>query len=800
MDASILTPRALTKVRDVAVCCLAIAGAPGSCRRLMIEVIRPLRTWLVVASLFTAVSVAFTFPLVLRGGSAFPHDAGDPSLNTWLLWWSTTRLPLSADWWNAAIFYPSRSVMALSELLIGLLPITAPVQWITGNPLLAYNVAFFLSFPLCGLAAYLLAFELTGRRDAAVLAGLVFAFGPYRMNELSHLQMLSYYWAPVALWALHRYLREPSARWLVVFAASWLMQSLSNGYALFHVSVLIVLWLIWFVRDVRKMVPILASWAVAGLLMAPALLAYRTAHANVHLTRDINEIRRFSADVTGFLSAPPELAMWGGRLLSSELATAMFPGLTVAAVILAGGVFVLKNRHVPEGPASQGRLRDVFATVSVLFMLVAVSAVVAGPWSIGSLLTVSGFHKPLSIAVLSGLIWFCMGDEWRRLWRSRSTLAFYVTAAAVMYLLALGPEPTFAGHPILYEPPYAWLMRIPGFDVLRVPARFGMAALLCQSAVVAMILSRWLSSASSRRSLALVAIGLGILADGWVRLPFIDAPSRPGTPFDTLAANGARAVIELPVGEPIVDFPAMYRGMFHGLPVANGFSGFAPPHYLPLVYAISRGHFDVLQELAIDGPIGVAIDRSLAFRGEMESGVSNVGSGEFGEKMARLVGSDEHWTMFVIEPRKGLERSLGQKLDRVFVRANRQGADVGLMTDGSVETAWSPGTPQDGTEEVTLEFSPLSAGEYAVVLSMGAYSFGFPRDLAIEFSDDGNGWSPARHYDAVVPTVRAALLDPVHVPVRIDVGGFQGRFMRLRQMGKDASPWWIAELSVHAVQ
>ena len=106
------------------------------------------------------------------------------------------------------MFYPMRDAMALSELLIGLLPITAPIQWVTGNPLLAYNAAFVLSFPLCALAAYGLALDLTGRRDAAFVAGLVFAFSPYRMNELSHIQMLSYYWAPVSLWALHRYVRQ----------------------------------------------------------------------------------------------------------------------------------------------------------------------------------------------------------------------------------------------------------------------------------------------------------------------------------------------------------------------------------------------------------------------------------------------------------------------------------------------------------------------------------------------------------------------------------------------------------------
>src|SRR5262245_27670740 len=135
----------------------------------------------------------------------FPADAGDPALNTWLLWWSTRRVPLTAAWWNAPMFYPMADAMALSELLIGLLPITAPVQWLTGNPLLAYNAVFLSSFALSGLAAYGLAKELTHRRDAAVLAGLVFAFGPYRMNQLSHIQMLAYYWAPICLLALHRF-------------------------------------------------------------------------------------------------------------------------------------------------------------------------------------------------------------------------------------------------------------------------------------------------------------------------------------------------------------------------------------------------------------------------------------------------------------------------------------------------------------------------------------------------------------------------------------------------------------------
>ena len=220
----------------------------------------------------------------------FPHDAGDPVLNTWLLWWSTREVPLTAAWWNAPIFHPMRDAMALSEVLIGLLPITAPVQWLTGNPVAAYNAAFLLSFVLSGLAAYALVAELTGQRAAAVLAGLAFAFGPYRMSQLAHVQVLSDYGAPIALLGLHRYVRTGRARWLAVFGAAWLLQAFANGYALFHLSVLLGLWLVWFVRADRPLVPILGVWAVASLPLVPVLIRVlagpRTAASGARHQRD----------------------------------------------------------------------------------------------------------------------------------------------------------------------------------------------------------------------------------------------------------------------------------------------------------------------------------------------------------------------------------------------------------------------------------------------------------------------------------------------------------------------------------
>ena len=95
-----------------------------------------------ITLLYVAITIALTYPILRHVGSVIPHDLGDPILNTSLLWWSSRRVPLTAAWWNAPMFFPAPNVMALSELLIGLLPITWVVQWLTHNPVAAYNVAF----------------------------------------------------------------------------------------------------------------------------------------------------------------------------------------------------------------------------------------------------------------------------------------------------------------------------------------------------------------------------------------------------------------------------------------------------------------------------------------------------------------------------------------------------------------------------------------------------------------------------------------------------------------------------------
>src|SRR5262249_10355739 len=157
-----------------------------------------------------------------------------------------------------------------------------------------------------------------------------------------------------------------------------------------------------------------------------------------------------------------------------------------------------------------------------------------------------------------------------------SVAVFYVVAMAAMFVLALGPEPRFFGRPILYEAPYSWLMRLPGFETLRVPARFAMLIVLCQSVLLALAVGRW-SSRLRRPALVVFWLGGGFRVGGGAG--FAVGPPPPSGPE---WPDAVAAVVEVPPGGQH-DFDAIYRSLSHGRPIVNGYSGFFPPFYLPFV-------------------------------------------------------------------------------------------------------------------------------------------------------------------------------------------------------------------------
>ena len=113
-------------------------------------------------AIFTALTLIKTYPLINHFGTQLPGGPGDPELVTWILAWGVHALTTDPfNLFNANIFYPMQNTLALSEHMIAVVPIFAPPYLLTGNPIIAYNMVFFLAFIFSGLTMFLLVYHWT---------------------------------------------------------------------------------------------------------------------------------------------------------------------------------------------------------------------------------------------------------------------------------------------------------------------------------------------------------------------------------------------------------------------------------------------------------------------------------------------------------------------------------------------------------------------------------------------------------------------------------------------------------------
>src|SRR5262249_18638857 len=185
-----------------------------------------------------------------------------------------------AGWWNANIFHPHPLTLGYSEHLAAQAFQILPIYWATGNPILSYNLIFLSTFVLSGLGAFLLVRDLTDNPRAAFVAGAAYAFAPYRVASLPHIQVLSSAWMPFVLYGFRRYFATRRLLPLAGAAAAWLLQNLSCGYYLLFFSPIVVIYLMWELTvrqlwtDARVVGAVTIACGVVVAATTPYLLPY----------------------------------------------------------------------------------------------------------------------------------------------------------------------------------------------------------------------------------------------------------------------------------------------------------------------------------------------------------------------------------------------------------------------------------------------------------------------------------------------------------------------------------------------
>ncbi len=291
---------------------------------------------------FACLAVLLTWPLAAHVRTRVPGDLGDPLLTAWTLAWDADRLLHGLRGvFDAPNFFPYRHTLLYSDHLLGIALFTAPLQWLSRNPVAVYNAAFLASFVFAAAAMYLLARELTGHAGAAVVAALSFACDPFRISHLAHLQWLMTGWLPLGLWAMHRYFATGRAALLWVSTACYLLQSLTASYFTYFGALPFATVFVaeaWRGRLPRRGVRDLAVAAAFVLIvMAPIAKAYYQVRADYGLRRAPGEIAEQSADVADYFSAPPLDRVWRG-MGSGRGEHELFPGAVTMALATIGAV------------------------------------------------------------------------------------------------------------------------------------------------------------------------------------------------------------------------------------------------------------------------------------------------------------------------------------------------------------------------------------------------------------------------------------------------------------------------------
>src|SRR5688572_15356411 len=750
-------------------------------------------------------------------------DPGDPVLTAATLAWNAKHVPWTDAWFNFPGFHPVRDVLTFSENLLGLSPIASPLLWLTGSPIAAYNATMLATFVLCGLAMYALVWRLTRNPWAACLAGLAYAFAPYRVAHIPHIQVLASFWAPLALLGLHAYLETDRRRWLALFGVSWFMQATANGYFLVFFSLLIGLWGLWFVvaqRRWRQLVMIAAAGIAALVPLAPILWRYVQAHDRYGLSRNAMEIAGYSADISALFCAPVQLSAWGwvgenNPVCGSE--QQLFPGVALVVIGLGAALLARRSSAAERGtPGSglgdaaspplegraQGRTRgQVIATVvsglllviGLVMVLSAASVAIEGPWrrSIGPfVISASSVAKPFGRGLLVLLLGaLCLPALWAGA-RTASIAWFYGLAAAVTWILSWGPTPMLGGKAALAQGPYAWLMLLPGLDGLRVPARFWMMTILCLCILLGLAVAR----ASLPRSLRVfrpVLMGLAIVAllsDGWTPInaaALMPAPPRP----DVL---GGGVVLTLPLGgHRDSDIQAQFDAAVGGWSAVNGYSGYEPLHYNLLRYAAERRDPLVLTPFLGRGDLNVVAYESQPMLIEMVERMP--GAVERG----RGSGLRQYWI-----PKQGVlppSEPRGRRLAIATIATSCNVEAIPAAQDGDPATRWQCG-PQRPTQEMTVDLGTVQTVGM-VVPALGPFTTDFPRRLIVETSTDGSTWQPAWDGGYLPQLVEAMLRDPLVNRVVLPFDPRAARYVRFRLADSDEVWYWsIAELEIWSGQ
>ena len=466
------------------------------------------------------------------------------------------------------------------------------------NAIAGYNFLFVSSFVASALAVCWVCRRSGLSWAAALLAGWMYAFTPFRLAQMTHIQMLIVQWAPLTLWFWDRLLAERTTRNAALFLTFYLLNLTGGCYLAYMIHFpLLALFAnraasegreLLSPRSLRRLLPV---GLIAGAAILALFLPYLRISKSLGLVRTDEEIREFGATPASYLSPSranlyfgPEgrhllhAALGAGARAFSRPEGELFAGFLPTALFLVGAAARWRRRReAPPGPLGAGArpLRPpLFPALTFPWIYAPLMRIVPG---------MSGMRVPARFYAFVSLtlVYFAARgvDVLRERMRGPRTRAALVAVLAAGLLLELAPRPLRWGKPLPREEAF--------------PAVY-----------------RWIA-----------------------REPAV------------------RALIELPIHDDMRENLYIYYSTLHWKPLANGYSGYIPESHRRLTERIrflpDSGGLDLLRDLRISHLVVHA--QTPGRKAALRDWEGRFAAGE-GRRAERVYQEGDDWVYRLLEP------------------------------------------------------------------------------------------------------------------------------------------------------
>jgi len=324
-----------------------------------------------------ALAAALTWPTLRDPRHTVPGDIGDPALFAWQIAWGGHMLlthPLHL--WDSNTFYPAPHSLAFTDTVLGYAPFGLIGSGMDAA-VLRYNILYVLLHALAFIGAYALTRQLGAHPLGAAVAGVAWAYAPWRLAHAGHLNVISTGGIALSLamiarghgWSLragHR-LERHSPRWAL---AGWLVGAwqitlgLAIGLVFAYAMVAVCLvagasfgWSWWRRGRPPFGVRLLVADLAGGVCFAAATvymgLAYaRVVQLNPQADRGLGWTEMYSPAWRGLFIAPEASWLWGGLHAGARARLpwppemTLLPGLALITLATTGTIFsIFRARH-----------------------------------------------------------------------------------------------------------------------------------------------------------------------------------------------------------------------------------------------------------------------------------------------------------------------------------------------------------------------------------------------------------------------------------------------------------------------